>query len=457
MAGEKIGIIGGGPGGLMTAYLLQKKASSLQDITIFEASDRLGGKIVSGQFATNHARYEAGAAEFYDYSAIDEDPLKELIAELGLGICRMSGSSLVYNNRSMATLEDVHEHLGENAANEWKTFDRLARDLISPLEFYRSGETEGVRPIHLARRFDSMLGEESFPRVSRFLKSMIHSDLATEAASTTVEYGLHNYLMNDPAYMSLYAIIGGNEQLPKELASRIRANHRLLHQITRVGRSSDGKYRAHWTHGDQTGIAEFDYLVIALPINHLHGIDFEGPKLAAAMHRHLANYDHPAHYLRITGLFQKPFWRERLPESFCMLDRFEGCCLYDESSRHPGTNDAILGWLLGGEAARELSQQSDDALISMALDSLPDFLPKARELFVEGKVHRWVGAVNAMPGGTETANLIGRHQPEPDEHSRLFVVGDYLFDSTLNGVLESAQYVSDWLASLMVEANGVSR
>ncbi len=34
------------------------------------------------------------------------------------------------------------------------------------------------------------------------------------------------------------------------------------------------------------------------------------------------------------------------------------------------------------------------------------------------------------------------------EHPNLFLVGDYLYDSTLNGVLDSAEYVSDWIAAL---------
>ena len=38
-----------------------------------------------------------------------------------------------------------------------------------------------------------------------------------------------------------------------------------------------------------------------------------------------------------------------------------------------------------------------------------------------------------------------RHIPEPVEHPNLFTVGDYLFDSTLNGVLDSADYVAEWL------------
>jgi hypothetical protein len=39
-----------------------------------------------------------------------------------------------------------------------------------------------------------------------------------------------------------------------------------------------------------------------------------------------------------------------------------------------------------------------------------------------------------------------RHRPSA-AHPNLFVVGDYLFDSTLNGVLDSAQHVAGWVAA----------
>ena len=43
------------------------------------------------------------------------------------------------------------------------------------------------------------------------------------------------------------------------------------------------------------------------------------------------------------------------------------------------------------------------------------------------------------------------------EHPNLFVVGDYLFDSTLNGVLDSADHVTGWLAGWLAEKPGVPR
>ena len=47
---KQIAIIGGGPGGLLTGFLLQQKSASDLDITIFEADDHLGGKVVTERF-----------------------------------------------------------------------------------------------------------------------------------------------------------------------------------------------------------------------------------------------------------------------------------------------------------------------------------------------------------------------------------------------------------------------
>jgi len=58
----KVAIIGGGPGGLMTAYLLQKASDAPLAITLLEATERLGGKILTPQFDSAPVQYEAGAA-----------------------------------------------------------------------------------------------------------------------------------------------------------------------------------------------------------------------------------------------------------------------------------------------------------------------------------------------------------------------------------------------------------
>ena len=186
-------------------------------------------------------------------------------------------------------------------------------------------------------------------------------------------------------------------------------------------------------------------MVVALPNNVLPAIEWEGERLSAAMHRHHVHYDYPAHYLRVSVLFRDAFWRESFKDSYMMLDAFGGCCLYDESSRNGCADYGVLSWLLAGDAAMNASNKTDAELVEMVLDSLPEWMRKGREQMLEGRVYRWIGEVNGMPGGSPALDMDARHIPER-EHPNLLVVGDYLFDSTLNGVMDSADYVAETLA-----------
>jgi len=451
MSSFDVAIVGGGPGGLMTAYALQRLADHPVHVALFEAGPRLGGKILTPHFRTAPVRYEAGAAEFYDYAHIDEDPLKDLIAELGLPIRPMGGPAVVMNQRILSNLDDISDRLGPQVHRAVVEFDRLAKDRITRQEFYHGDDPEGSPPPPERLRFDSDLAHVTEPEARTYIETLIHSDLATEPDLTSSQYGLQNYVMNDDLYMNLYGIEGGNERLTHELAARLDATVHLEQPVCGVERQPDRKLRVHSVKRGEPQHDDFDYVVIALPHNHLPSISYPEAGLAEAMRRHFDRHDFPAHYLRISVLFDEPFWRNAFGDSYWMLDRLGGCCLYDESSRIPGCRHGVLGWLLGGTAAGEMSEKSDEELIEAALDSLPDFLAHGREHFLEGVVQRWPASVSAMPGGWQPLSLDRRHRPEPTDHPHLFVVGDYLFDTTINGVLDSAEYVASWLAALMIE------
>ena len=94
-----------------------------------------------------------------------------------------------------------------------------------------------------------------------------------------------------------------------------------------------------------------------------------------------------------------------------------------------------------------MSNFPNEQLIAAVLDTFPRCLGDARAHLLEGRVHRWVGAVNGLPGGFPMQPPEVRHQPEPVGHPGMFVVGDYLFDSTLNGVLDSAELVVDMICA----------
>ena len=76
----EVAIVGGGPGGLMTAWQVRKKMQGLCRVTLFEASERLGGKIVwRGAF---ELMLVGPQEERWDHCFIAEYPSVEAFAAL---------------------------------------------------------------------------------------------------------------------------------------------------------------------------------------------------------------------------------------------------------------------------------------------------------------------------------------------------------------------------------------
>lgn len=439
----RIAIVGGGPGGLFTAWNIEEEAAWPVAITIFEATDRLGGKICTRQFSAAAVRYEAGAAELYDYEVVGDDPLRELVRRLGLPTVPLAGSAVHVAGHRIACLDHLEQVQGQDARDRLVAFDTWARSAMTPQEFFESGSDHATAACPTSR-FDTALDAIRSPGARGYIEVMIHSDLATEPVATTAAYGLQNYLMTDPAYMRLYRIAGGNEQLVTAITARLAAEVRHTSIVTAICSEDDGRFTVTWRSGDRTGHDIFDIVIVALPVAALAGVTFRDDHLAAAMQRHLAHHDHPAHYLRVSLLLDGPAPLVPGEDDYLMVDAFGGACLYVESSRAPGARHGVLGWLLGGEAAATMSGLSDDAITAAAIDALP--APFAGCRVLEARVHRWIGAVSAVPGGWQPLPVATRHRPSP-AHPKLFVVGDYLYDSTLNGALDSADYVAGWVTS----------
>ena len=208
-----------------------------------------------------------------------------------------------------------------------------------------------------------------------------------------------------------------------------------------------GGYRLELLVNGVAETATADYVVVALPLASLSTIHWRSEGLEIAMDKHIGYFDRPGHYLRASFLFQRPFWRDELEADWWMLDAFDGCCVYDESARNGYSGYGVLAFLIAGNAALALANVSDQRIEQMCLDALPPQLAHGKELLLDRRIHRWMASVNAIPGGSPARSRAINHRPDPERLPGFLMVGDYMFDATLNGVLDSADAATDLILS----------
>lgn len=432
----------------MSAWYLRKKLGALCRVTIFEASDRLGGKIVTRKFDTAPATYEAGVAEIYDYSMTGPDPLRELVQHFGLQTIPMDAEQVMLDGELIDDVPGMRRKYGDQTADAILAFRKLCSEHVSPIEYYEGiGAHDNEHPWAYLTAEEVLDREVSDPTAKRFLKAMARSDIATEAHNTNGLNALKNFVMDIEGYIGLYSIQNGNEELINCLRSEIDADVQLNHRILKVGKADNGRYQLNMMNGQGPESRQFDLVLVCLPHSWLATVGWKGEDLRQAMVKHVSYFDRPAHYLRVSILFDTPFWGDQIPGAWFMTEAFGGCCVYNEGARHDVGKHGVLNWLIAGSDALAYANLNDEQLIDAALKSLPASFGDARAHFVEGKTHRWLSSVNAVPGGMPTRDVMTNHRPEPRQHPGLILVGDYLFDSTLNGLLDSSDAATDIIVS----------
>jgi monoamine oxidase/SAM-dependent methyltransferase len=442
----RVAVVGGGPGGLFTAWHLAYKAGTSCQITIYEASDRLGGKIVTNEVA-GIGLYEAGVAEIYDYSGVGPDPLRDLIEnDLGLTVKGIAGGSCVLNGKILPNAEALGEHFGAGSRDQAAAFRARCLELLDPAGFYKSARSTDNAHIWAKRTGEELLTTEfSDEMARRYVRIMAHSDVAAPPHLTNGLTFLKNALMDADGYLDVISVVGGNEQIVRRLEDEIDADVQFNSPVQSVQPLSDGTFKLEvGVNGARHSIVA-DYVVLALPLTALSMINWKSGTLQQSIARHISYFDRPGHYLRATLFFERPFWREHINGAWWMMDAFDGCCVYDEGARHDLGQWGALGFLIAGNAALGLANISDDRIEELCLDALPPELAFGRRLLIDRRIHRWMASVNAIPGGFPVRTPYQNHRPLADQYPNLLMVGDYMFDATLNGVLDSADAATDIL------------
>jgi monoamine oxidase len=331
-------VAGAGLAGLTAARHLERAGA---EVTVVEARSRVGGRVYTlrdGFAAAQHV--EAGA----DLIEAEQTQLLALAKELDLEIVRILRSGWgFYGGRTARalTLERAPD-----------TFEQAAKLLAREIDAYNAA----------GRRWDSAVAEWLARQSAADWLQRVKADATLRAAIC----GLRGFYLANPEDLSLlvlvdqfaesaipgaskmYRLQGGNDTLPRAIASRLRGRVLLDTVVRRVSQTGRG-VRMMVDDGRRHELTA-DYLVLALPATMLRQVDFE-PALPEDQWRAIATLRYGA-ATRVVLQFEKRFWKKLGRPIAFGSDRPTGAVWdgNEQQTRSPG----ILTLLAGGGASRAL-------------------------------------------------------------------------------------------------------
>jgi monoamine oxidase len=355
LRGVNVIVAGAGMAGLSAAWALQKDGA---DVTVFDARDRVGGRVWTIRDGFDHGQHAEGGADLIEP---EQTAVLGLAEQLGLETTKILRRGFGYYGPD----GDGRPRM----QSQKETFERFG-ELLDPLVAeYKLNDERWDGPI--AERFGRM-------SVAEWLESAAESEEWLKQRFRA----LRGLFLADPEQLSLLMLVqffaddalpptammrvtDGNDRLATELAKRLRKAPTLKTILRRITQDDRGVTATLEVRGRMVE-KRADFLVCTLPPTTLGDVGFE-PALPEIQHRAISSLAlGPA--TRVLLQFDRRFWRHAAqPSAFGSPYPFGAVWDGNEQQRGPA---GILSLLAGGGASAELQEMIDHDGTSAVLPHL---------------------------------------------------------------------------------------
>ncbi len=275
-----IGIVGGGIAGLNCALTL---ADAGVDSTVYEASDRVGGRM----FSNRTGYWNAGQVTEWGGELIDtaHETVQALAGRYGLELDDLLDAQPKRSD-DVYFINGRYYPKAQADADFAEIFDAVVADSdAAPFPTLFDSFTPEARELDRMTVYDYIESRVPGGHASP-LGEVLDLAYAIEYGADTTDQSALNILyllafQPDEERLALYGesdekfhIRGGNQQLPeaiaRDLGDRVTRGERLV----KIARISDGRYRLTFERGGSTREVTHDFVVLALPFAVLAEIDF---------------------------------------------------------------------------------------------------------------------------------------------------------------------------------------
>ncbi len=418
-------IVGAGIAGLTAGYYLDRAGVPVR---IIEASQRIGGRILSQQKALDTETTVELGGEFIDSG---HKHIRKLAQELGLVEVDLVASDLgfgsdvwFFNNKYISEQELV------------KAFMPFARQL--DLDAQAIGEVNYKSTNPRAIRLDRISIKTYLSRycvdpiLRRFIEVAYTSEYGLEIERQSA-INLISLIGKNPDKLEIfgssdqqYHLRGGNQQIVDRLATKLRNRIETNTQLESLHTSPNGRYRVSIRANASSRAYTFDRVILALPFSVLRKIDLKVRRLPAVKQAAIDELGYGTNSKLITSYSDK-IWRTKYRssgESFSDLDTRETW----EASRYTATKTGIITSFSGGDLGMQISRSKSAEVANKFTEQFDLIFPGIKKIFTnKALIPNWIDSPYSR--GSYSCYLVGQWTKfggsEGERVGNLFFIGEH--------------------------------
>jgi monoamine oxidase len=278
-AGPRIGIVGAGLAGLTTAYRLKQAGYAS---TVFEASDRAGGRCWSGRGYFNDGQIYEHGGELIDQG---HTQIRQLAQELGLDLDNLAAAET--NGTEPLYYFDGLPYTLDQATDDLKAVWQKIHSDVSAASYPTLWDSYTQRGWELDHMSVIDWINESVPggmtsRLGQLLDVAYNIEYGAESSAQSslnllylLGYSGQGQLRIFGPSNEKYHVRGGNDQIAARMAQALTGQIQFGMQLVAVKQNSNGTFTLSIKSGRKIADQVFDKVVLALPFSILrNSVDF---------------------------------------------------------------------------------------------------------------------------------------------------------------------------------------